>query len=158
IFAVLAPRQVTHGGPIILCQLDNEMGMIQWVRSSFDVNPDTTARLAAWLERTYSPTLLAARYPAAPAGALPAFVSDALQHPAEPYGAAIVEDYRAFYRDYLREYTEFLLAEARADGLSVPPVVNIHGFMNGGKTFAIGISQLVEVMRLPGMVSATDVY
>lgn len=59
---------------------------------------------------------------------------------------------------YLRQYTAFLLAEAQANGLTVPPVINIHGFMNGGKTFAIGISQLAEVMGIEGMLSATDVY
>ncbi|MEP7359495.1 MAG: glycoside hydrolase, partial [Anaerolineales bacterium] len=32
------------------------------------------------------------------------------------------------------------------------------GFMNGGKTFPIGISQLVDAMELPGVLSATDVY
>jgi len=42
--------------------------------------------------------------------------------------------------------------------MEVPPVVNIHGFMNGGKTFPIGLSQLVDVMRIDGMISATDVY
>ena len=42
--------------------------------------------------------------------------------------------------------------------MEVPPVVNIHGFGNGGKTFPIGLSQLVDVMAMDGMVSATDVY
>ncbi len=52
----------------------------------------------------------------------------------------------------------FLWAEARANGMDVPPIVNIHGFMNGGKTFPIGLSQLINVMEMPGMISATDVY
>ncbi len=154
IFAVLTPRQVTHGGSIIMVQLDNEMGMLQWVRNLFDVNPDTLAHFAAYLRQTYGPQL-PARYPAAD---LPAFLGDGLAYPAEPYGAPLAEDYRRFYRDYLRAYTACLLDEARANGLAVPPVVNIHGFMNGGKTFAIGISQLVKVMEMDGMVSATDVY
>src|SRR5690606_2215093 len=32
------------------------------------------------------------------------------------------------------------------------------GFGNGGKTFPIGLSQLVDAMSIDGMISATDVY
>lgn len=154
IFAVLTPRQVTRGGPIILVQLDNEMGMIQWVRNILDTNPDTVARFAAHLTRTYGERLNHCY----PTGHLENFLLDGLQNPAEAHSASIIEDYRRFYRDYLREYAAFLLAEAKACGLEVPPVINIHGFANGGKTFPIGISQLVGVMGLDEIISATDVY
>ena len=46
IFKVLTPRQVTRGGRIIMAQLDNEMGMMAWVRNIMDINPDTLARFA----------------------------------------------------------------------------------------------------------------
>lgn len=154
VFAVLAPRQVTRGGRIVLVQLDNEMGMMMWVRNIFDANPDTVARFGAHLRQAHGPRL-AERYPAAD---LEALLRESLLDPQPPYAALVAEDYRAFYRDYLRDYAACLWAEARACGLEVPPVINIHGFMNGGKTFPIGLSQLVKVMRLDGMLSATDVY
>ncbi|MGB9592807.1 MAG: beta-galactosidase, partial [Anaerolineae bacterium] len=44
VFQVLTPRQITRGGRVVLIQLDNEMGMIQWVRNIMDINPDTLAR------------------------------------------------------------------------------------------------------------------
>ena len=50
---MLAPRQVTRGGKIMLMQLDNEMGMIQWVRNLLDINPDTLDRFAVYLRETY---------------------------------------------------------------------------------------------------------
>lgn len=151
VFAVLSPRQITRGGKIIMIQLDNEMGMPQWVRNILDVNPDTLSRFAAFLLR-YD---LAAKYPATD---LPAFLRQAITQPDETYGAKIVEDYRLFYRDYLQEYMDFLWSEAKTNGMDVLPVVNIHGFMNGGKTFPIGLSQLIKVMEMPDMISATDVY
>jgi beta-galactosidase len=154
IFEILTPRQITHGGKIIMIQLDNEMGMIQWVRNILDSNLDTASRFAAYLTHTYGVTL-ADRYPVVN---LPDFLRDGILNPQEPHAANIVEDYRRFYRDYLREYATFLLNEAKANGMDVPPIVNIHGFGNGGKTFPIGISQLIDVMGLDGMVSATDVY
>ncbi len=152
VFGILAPRQVNRGGKIIMIQLDNEMGMLQWVRNNIDLNPDTLKRFAAYLQQTPG---LSGIYPA---DDLPAHLRAGLRDPSRPGAAALVEDYRRFYRQYLRDYASFLWTEARQDGMDVPPVVNIHGFGNGGKTFPIGLSQLVEVMRLPGMVSATDVY
>ncbi len=154
VFAVLTPRQITRGGNIIMTQLDNEMGMIQWVRNQVDVNPDTLTRFAAYLRATYGDQL-PLRYTAAN---LTDFLRAQITQPQVPHGAAVLEDYRRFYRGYLRDYMVFLWERARAYGMDVPPVVNIHGFGNGGKTFPIGLSQLVDVMALEGMVSATDVY
>jgi beta-galactosidase len=154
VFGVLTPRQIMHGGKIIMIQLDNEMGMIQWVRNIMDTNPDTMTRFAAYLTHTYTDRL-AERYPASP---LEDFLRDGILHPRAPHAADIVEDYRRFYREYLREYASWLWDEAKANGMEVPPIVNIHGFSNGGKTFPIGLSQLIGVMGLDGMISATDVY
>ncbi|MEZ4591255.1 MAG: beta-galactosidase [Chloroflexota bacterium] len=137
VFAVLAPRQITRDGRIIMVQLDNEMGMPHWVRNIFDTNPDTIARLAGYLHKVYGPAL-ANRYPTAN---LPQFLHQQIWQPSQAHGAQIAEDYRHFYRDYLREYMQFLWQTAQTNGLEVPPIVNIHGFMNGGKTFPIGLSQ-----------------
>jgi beta-galactosidase len=137
VFQVLAPRQVTRGGKILAVQLDNEMGMIHWVRNIFDTNPDTLARFAEYCKSNLQSDLLPADWQSDP---------------------RLVAAYRRFFRRYLRDYTAFLLAEARANGLETPPLLNIHGFANGGKTFPIGLSQLIEAMQLPDMLSATDVY
>ncbi|MBX3084350.1 MAG: beta-galactosidase [Anaerolineae bacterium] len=154
VFAVLTPRQITHDGKIIMIQLDNEMGMIQWVRNLIDTNPDTLARFAGYLQTMYGESL-SRRYPAA---TLTDFLRDQIMTPQSDHGAMVIEDYRRFYRVYLREYADHLWARAKAYGMDTPPVVNIHGFGNGGKTFPIGLSQLVEVIEMDGMISATDVY
>ena len=146
IFGILTPRQITHGGKIIMIQLDNEMGMMPWVRNIMDTNPDTISRFAAYLNTRYGSGLVN-RYPAED---LPEFLSDGIRDPIEPYAARIVDDYRHFYREYLREYTLFLWSEAKRNGMDVLPVINIHGFANGGKTFPIGISQLISVMEIEG--------
>lgn len=152
IFEVLVPRQVTRGGKILLVQLDNEMGMIHWVRNLLDIHPDTLVRFAAYLrEKDTLPDN-------APMDGLEEFLRRQLQNPDVEHGRWVVEEYRRFYRHYLRQYAEWLVDCARSFGLEVPPVINIHGFGNGGKTFPIGLSQLAEVMQIPGMLSATDVY
>ncbi|MDX2162409.1 MAG: beta-galactosidase [bacterium] len=154
VFEVLAPRQVTHGGRILMIQLDNEMGMLQWVRNLIDINPDTLARFATYLEQSYDDRL-AAYYPAP---LTPDMLRDALTTAQTPYSVRVVEDYRRFYRVYLRDYAVELWNCAKTYGMDVPPVANIHGFGNGGKTFPIGLSQLVDVLEIDGMISATDVY
>lgn len=154
VFAVLTPRQITCGGNILMIQLDNEMGMLQWVRNIVDINPDTLTRFADYLQRIYG-SQLAERFPAGP---LAGFIQTEFSRPEATHAAPLLEDYRRFYRTYLREYTSLLWDMAKARGMKVPPVVNIHGFMNGGKTFPIGLSQLIEVMEMDGVVSATDVY
>ena len=154
VFSVLVPRQISRGGKILMVQLDNEMGMIQWVRNIVDLNPDTLARFSRFLEVHYAGRLME-RYPN---GASPEFLREELSRPSPAIGAQVLEDYRRFYRTYLRQYTAFLWEKAAQNGMNVPPVINIHGFMNGGKTFPIGLSQLSEAMAIKGMVSATDVY
>jgi beta-galactosidase len=154
VFAVLAPRQVTRGGRILLVQLDNEMGMIHWVRNIVDLNPATLARFAAYLRAQHG-AALGEHYPASD---LEGVLREGLRDPAAPHAARVMEDYRRFFRAYLREYAEWLWERARACGLEAPPIINIHGFANGGKTFPIGLSQLIDVLRLEGVVSATDVY
>lgn len=156
VFAVLTPRQITRGGRIVLIQLDNEMGMIHWVRNILDTNPDTLARFAEHLRWTHGQHLHE-RYPAAD---LTAFLRAGITDPNASEAARVVADYRRFYRAYLREYAEHLWERAQAHGMDVPPVINIHGFTNtaGGRTFPIGLSQLIDAMAIDGMVSATDVY
>ncbi len=154
VFQALAPRQITRGGRILMIQLDNEMGMLQWVRNLVDINPDTMARFAAYLRGTHGEGL-AARYHAEPSTD---YLREQITHPESPDAGRVMADYRRFYRGYLREYAASLWAAAQAQGMDVPPVVNIHGFGNGGKTFPIGLSQLVDALSLPGMISATDVY
>lgn len=151
VFKVLTPRQITKGGKIIMVQLDNEMGMIQWVRNIVDINPDTLERFAAYLRETYGEKLQQ-HYSAAN---LPAFLKEQIQ---AGQSQQVIEDYRRFYRLYLRDYFAHLLQSAQKQGMNVPAVVNIHGFGNGGKTFPIGISQLLDVMAIDGVISATDVY
>ncbi len=150
VFGVLSPRQSTRGGNILLIQLDNEMGMLQWVRNLVDLNPDTLERFAAWLREPHP-----SRFPTGPSAG---FLQNELSHPQAERAAFLLEAYRRFYRTYLRDYMTWLWKTAKQHGMEAPPVVNIHGFGNGGKTFPIGLSQLVEVMELEGMVSATDVY
>ena len=148
VFAVLSPRQWGQHGTIILVQLDNEMGMIAWVRNAIDVNEPTLSRFAAWVKHSTDTAL-----PSSPDA-----LKNALCDPHTLNDTAVLRAYQRFYRADLKTYTQQLWSMAKAVGLQVPPVINIHGFGDMGRSFPIGLSQLVEVMGINGMMSATDVY
>lgn len=148
VFAVLAPRQWGQHGTIILVQLDNEMGMIAWVRNAIDVNEPTLTRFAEWVKH----------FPVNAPNLSPEALKSALCDPQTPHDTAILRAYQRFYRGDLKTYTQSLWSMAKAFGLQVPPVINIHGFGDMGRSFPIGLSQLVDVMGIEGMMSATDVY
>jgi beta-galactosidase len=65
IFEVLEPRQITRGGKIIMVQLDNEMGMMPWVRNIMDTNSDTMSKFAAYVTHIYGKIYLTATRPIA---------------------------------------------------------------------------------------------
>ena len=49
IMPLLAARLQPKGGPVIGVQLDNEIGMLQWVTNQPDLSDDTLCELARWI-------------------------------------------------------------------------------------------------------------
>lgn len=148
VFEVLSPRQWGQHGTIILVQLDNEMGMIAWVRNAIDVNEPTLSRFAAWVDNHHP------QWTKRDVHAL----KEALTDSRSDEDTMVLRAYQRFYRTDLKTYTLALWNMAQACGMRVPPVINIHGFGDMGRSFPIGLSQLVDVMGIEGMMSATDVY
>jgi len=145
VFSVLSPRQITHGGKIIMVQLDNEMGMIAWVRNMIDLNPDNLERFCDYL-KDKGQVLSSSK------------VASALSKPNGADDLKIFKAYPMYYREVLRLYTERLWSCAKENGMNVLPVINIHGFGDQGRSFPIGLSQLLSAIQIEGMVCATDVY
>lgn len=145
IFKVLSPRQITKGGKIIMVQLDNEMGMIAWVRNMIDLNPDNLKRFCDYLKDR------GLEYASSR-------VVSALSKPSGSDELKIFKTYSFYYREAIRLYTERLWSYAKDNGMNVLPVINIHGFGDQGRSFPIGLSQLISAIQIDGMVCATDVY
>jgi beta-galactosidase len=145
IFTVLDPRQITQGGKIIMVQLDNEIGMIAWVRNMIDLNPDNLERFCDYL-RDKGTEVTSSK------------VVSALSKPSGSEELKIFKSYSHYYRDVIRLYTQRLWTCAKENGMDVLPVINIHGFGDQGRSFPIGLSQLLSAIQIDGMVCATDVY
>lgn len=158
VMPVIASRLKTCGGPIIAVQLDNEIGMLQWVSNCPDLSDYACEEMRQWCLKRYGVEVASARI-----GAdvnLPREWADALRNPAGA-SLALHHDIGLFMRDRFRRYVQTLRGMAEAHGVSgVPFVINVHGTGgNRGLTFPIGISQLFESYRdQPQMTAGSDIY
>lgn len=159
VMAVLAPRLIHNGGPIIAVQLDNEVGMLSWVSNAPVLTDLVITEFRTWLENRYDAEALAARYPFA-SGDEAAWATG-LRSPEEGWALTLMRDLGHYRRDRYARYFAALRGMAEARGVrDVPFLINIHGTENGGgASYPIGISQLVETWRqAPGYLPGSDHY
>ncbi|MFE9201221.1 beta-galactosidase [Micromonospora sp. NPDC007230] len=159
VMPLVAERLAPRGGPVVAVQLDNEIGMLSWVTNSPDLTDGLCADLARWAVERYGKDAAAARIGADPAD--PAAWAAALRTPVEERSLALHDDLGRYMRDRYRRYVTALRASAERYGVTgVPFLVNVHGTGGGrGRTFPIGISQLMEAYRgQPQLTSGSDFY
>lgn len=183
IMSVIRPRLQCEGGNIIGVQLDNEIGMLNWISNQPILNDNALPRFLLWLTDQYSADELRDRYPFASSilelkAFLPATASwtaldgtyaefasfreiaDKLRSPSEEYAVAFHLDYGRFLRDYYARYTAILKGYAEECGIhDTPFFVNIHG--TGDRRifdYPLGVSQLCKAINLDNVISGTDVY
>lgn len=158
---VIAPMQVTEGKNVIMFQLDNEVGMLQWVTNQADYNEDTLKRFVTYMKNKYTVEKLDEalgiklnQYEA---------LFEMILNPSEDYALKLQNEFMLFMREYNREYIETLKSIAVKYGIKVPFVVNVHGFDSNdyakrGGRYPIGLSQLYEAVKPEGIVAAGDYY
>ncbi len=158
VMPVIAKRLKPRGGPIIAVQLDNEIGMLQWVSNCPDLSDDACEDMRIWSVKRYGEAQASQRVGSR------CFVSSCLGCALRaPTGSALSlhHDLGLFTRDRFRRYVLTLRNYAEAHEVSgVPFLINIHGTGGGrGLNFPIGISQLFETYRdQPQMTSGSDLY
>ncbi|WP_351225980.1 beta-galactosidase [Streptomyces sp. NPDC002133] len=159
VMPVLAQRLRRKGRPgVIACQLDNEIGMLDWLSNTPALTDHLLQDFNSWLDRTHGPDL-GGRYPFA---GRPADERDhAIRTPGDAYSAALMHDLGTFMRGRFARYVMALREAAEDHGVrGVPFLINIHGTAdNSAENFPIGISQLMETYAgKPGMISGADFY
>lgn len=132
VYQVIEPYLAQNGGNVIGIQLDNEVGMLSWVSNSPDLTTD---------------------------------VLNELHHPDfhdsnEKNQLQLRDNLGHLMRRRFKLYLEKLKAMWESFGMvDMLYFVNIHGTSQGrGKTFPIGISQLLETYQHNGIITGTDVY
>ncbi|WP_100010002.1 beta-galactosidase [Lentibacillus sediminis] len=151
---IIAPHQIQHGGPVILFQLDNEVGMFHWVTNQGDYNKVTMDLFEDYLDGRGEF--------AAGNGVTGSEAEQLLQAESAP-NTVLQQSYRNFMRQHYRGYIEHLKSLALEEGIKVPFVVNIHGFhtvdlLKRGTMYPIGISQLAEAAKIDDVIMAGDYY
>ncbi len=145
VLPLIAGRQRENGGPVIAVQLDNEVGMLDWVSNTPTLTDGAREAFARWAEDQWPD-------------------SDGVDPRTGAAGTArelaLHQQLGRFVRSRYAAYLQTLEGWARDAGITAPLLVNLHGTDAGrGLTFPIGISQLAQAYRgRPGVAAGTDMY
>lgn len=159
---VISPMQIDRGGPVILYQLCNEIGMLHWVSNTSDFHPYVMACFSEYLDDKYgSPERIQE-----PWGVSVSSFSDLVERFKRGWPEdvpPIYDEWRRFWRQYFRDYVGQLREMARATGITVPFLINVHGFKDysvysRGKDYPIGLSQLCRTGEFSDVILAGDFY
>lgn len=130
----IQPYFAEHGGPIILTQLDNEVGMLHWVSGVPDHHPMVQNEYIEFCRK--------------------ASVS---RNPASYWSVA------EFWRDYRSRYVRHLATLVEQQRFPGPYVINVHGFRDfsiysRGVDYPVGLSELASLAGEPNTVLGGDFY
>jgi beta-galactosidase len=159
---IIAPMQITKGGPVIMYQLCNEIGMLHWVSNTSDFNRDTMEKFAQYLKKKFQTIDQFNEEYGTSESSFYAFVETFRLGLSEEFPPFHFE-WRSFWREYLKDYVGDLREFARKTGIDVPFIINVHGFKDysiysRGVDYPIGLSQLYLTAEFPDVVLAGDFY
>ncbi|PLR99072.1 beta-galactosidase [Bacillus sp. T33-2] len=160
--AIIEPFQITNGGPVILFQIDNEVGMFHWVTNQPDYNEATLTQFEDYLRGKYTREDFENTF-RVPYEEMKELSHTMLKKPEAIYAHALRNEFGLFLREHYRTFLETLKHSAEEKGINVPFVVNVHGFhtidlLKRGTMYPIGISQLLEAAKIENVLMAGDYY
>jgi len=162
VYKIISPRIVSKGGPVLMIQLDNEVGMLHWVHGCPDYNDITVSLFLNWLVNKYG-IQKASEILYIPVSAMEnsshEMIINALRNPKKENAMKIHREFHLFARDYFKMYIAELKKMAEKYVSDIPFIINVHGCDQGSaKTFPIGLSQLSKVSDLENVYMAVDYY
>lgn len=126
VLPILRKYQINQGGPLIAIQLDNEIGMVNWLAKAADYSRTTTRFYQSYLNEKYGCIeKLNKAY-----GSQYKCFSDIVQPANEVDEKEMLRywDWSFFYQRYYALYYQGLAKRARAEGIHVPLIANIPQF------------------------------
>ncbi len=162
VFEILAPYQINLGGPIVMMQLDNEVGMFQWIVNQGDYSDLTLSYFLNFLQEKYSSLEEASRILCTPLKKWED-VLPLIKHLDGANALPLHHEYGLFNRQFFKRYLSTLKDMASMYEMNVPLIVNVHGFdqvdyAKRGLRYPIGLSQLKDTMEIKGAIMAGDYY
>jgi len=144
----LHEREISAGGPIIMMQICNEIGLFSWLAHQADYGERVRARFIAYLSTTWkSIAELNRRWETA----YPDFAHVELPPDGRlPYASkgdrCRDHDWHLFWRTYYGDYLRMLTRMARERGLKVPFYHNLPGWIYGsGYEFPVNITMYEDL-------------
>jgi beta-galactosidase len=148
IMPLISKNELVNGGPVIMMQICNEIGLFSWLAHQGDYGGDVKVRFTNWLKKKYSDInsinkLWETQYKQFEDIELPPDVN-------EPFSSkgdrARDFDWHFFWRTYYAEYLKMLAVMARERGVSVPFYHNLPGWIYGhGYEFPVNITMYDEL-------------
>ena len=147
VMPILAPHQYSKGGPIIMMQVCNEVGVFQWLSGRIDYNPSVIALYRQFLrEKYHSIEALNKLYGTRHADFERVVAPRGNISSAEEYRAYY--DFHLFYRHYYALYLDTLVRKIRSLGIDLQLTHNIPGWIYGNAAeLPMLISTYEEVLR-----------
>lgn len=160
---VISKYQINNGGTVIMYQLCNEIGMFHWVTNTSDYSEHMLNKFADYLMKKYgSLDELNKNYKSNYKDVM-VFVEDFTGGKLNNVAAKLHYEWGIFSREYIKEYTLILREYAKETGITVPFIINVHGFKDlslssRGMDYPIGLSQLYKTVGVDDAVLAGDFY
>lgn len=133
IIPFIARHQASNGGPVIMMQLCNEIGVFSWLAHQADYSQDTRQRFIVWLEKKYGNIdnlnhIWNTRYQAFDQIFLP---PDGRRPYVNAADRARDYDWHLFWRTVYGDYLRLLTNMVRQRGLTLPLYHNLPGWIYG---------------------------
>lgn len=157
VMPLIAANQLSNGGPVIMMQVCNEVGLFQWLAGAGDYSPQSLQEYRNYLKKQYGTiTVLNKRY-----GGNHSDFDDV----SAPSGRAVsradhlaYRDWHNFHRDFYAQYIGGLIKEIRQRKVSVPLFHNVPGWVFGrAKSMPMCLSMYHKLAQLyPDILLAVD--
>jgi beta-galactosidase len=157
ILEVLKPYQVTLGGPVVMMQICNEIGLFNWLAGSADYSKTVTGEYRKFLKNRFDGIenlnkTYGERHQSFDTVRLPE------KNPADLRKMTKWVDFHEFHRVYFADYLSLLEHEARARDITVPFYHNIAGWVYGhALEYPVNISMYTRIAeKSPSILLAAD--
>lgn len=143
IMPVIAERQISAGGPVIMMQVCNEIGVFSWLAHQADYGNDTRDRFIKYLSGKFNDiveinTLWGTKYKGFEEVELPPDGRDPF---VSKHDRGRDYEWHLFWRSYYGDYLRMLSKMARERGVTIPFYHNLPGWIYGsGYEFPVNIT------------------
>ncbi|MEN3042176.1 MAG: beta-galactosidase, partial [Fervidobacterium sp.] len=146
-------KPFVDNGVVCGIQIDNEIGMLQWINNTPDLSDFTLSRFVEWVVKNYGED----RYGFPLDFSSKTFMR--LRNPEKYFRDSFISDYSKFIRKEFSRYVSNLIGFFHEFGIDTNFLLNVHGTAGGkAHTFPIGISQLEVAYKENDVIPTTDVY